>query len=283
MRTVFWSAKGGSGVTVTAAALALATPSCLLVDACGDSALVLGVDEPAIGLLAWMHSPHDVDSSSLDRLVISVRPGLDLLPAGTTQPESLASESVVAERFALLGEYLALRSNGDYPSAKGRKQQRALMDRSRASLEREAMVGSNGLQWSNVIVDAGMIVGKNGEPTLAFLDSFDRSLLMVKSCFLAVAATIGQGNRTSRTKRIDGLVVLRDEERRISDYEISAALGLPVLASILLQPAVARAVDAGLLASRLPRSLTRSLAALHPPEEPKRTPRRLIKRLPVTT
>jgi hypothetical protein len=272
MRTVFWSAKGGSGVTVTAAALALITPDCLLVDLCGDVALALGFDEPPIGLFAWLHATQEVEVSALDRLIVTVRPGLALLPAGTTRPEPLGRAAIVAERFALLENYLSIRCNsGNQPSAKQtkqtkqtkytkhtQKQARVLMSSSWAENGSSEPKHHGEMQWANVIVDAGTPRHHGSAALDVLLDGADRSLQVVKSCFLAVHAAAGL------THRADGLLVVRDEERRIVPTDIASALGLGVVASVMLQPTVARAVDAGLLATRLPRALTRSLEALQP-------------------
>ena len=47
--------------------------------------------------------------------------------------------------------------------------------------------------------------------------------------------------------------------RSLTRHDVAAALGAPVVAVVEIDPAVARAVDAGLLASRLPRGLAREL------------------------
>jgi hypothetical protein len=260
MRTMFWSAKGGSGVTVTAAALALTTPDCLLVDLGGDAALALGFDEPSIGLFAWLHATQEVDASALDRLIVSVRPGLALLPAGTTRPEAPMSAAVVAERFALLENYLASRSGSGAQTLveQPKKQQRVLMNVALAEKRSGEKKPRGEMQWANVIVDAGTSKQHGSNALEQILRSADRSLLVVRSCFLAVHAAVGA------THLAQGIVVVCDEERRIANSDIASALGIPVVATVMQQPAVARAVDAGLLAARLPRSLTRSLEALGP-------------------
>jgi hypothetical protein len=283
MRTVLWSAKGGSGVTVTAAALALATPNCLLVDLCGDAALALGVDEPAVGLFAWLHSAHEVDASALDRLIMTIRPGLALLPSGTTRPALPANASIVAERFAVLVSYLAAKCpSSPQPSAQPptkllNKQQRVRSNVSRSFESRSQGVTGTEMAWSNVIIDAGT---PNQIGTTAFdvlLNGTDHSLLLVKSCFLAVHASVELAHRAH------GVVVVSDEERRISDADVAVAIGLPVFASISVQPTVARAVDAGLLSARLPRIFTRSLEALQPATEPARSQRRILQRVQVAS
>ena len=54
--TVCWSAKGGSGTTVVAATLALASPTdSLLIDLDGELPAVLGLPEPAgQGIADWL-------------------------------------------------------------------------------------------------------------------------------------------------------------------------------------------------------------------------------------
>jgi hypothetical protein len=260
MRTVFWSAKGGSGVTVTAASVALNTPDCLLVDLGGDAALALGFDEPAIGLFAWLHAAQEVDALALDRLIVSVRPGLALLPAGTTRPESPVNAAVVAERFALLENYLASRSGSGAQTSveQPKKQQRVLMNVTSAENRSGEKKPLGEMQWANVIVDAGTPNQHGSNAVEQILRGADRSLLVVKSCFLAVHAAVGV------THLAQGIVVVCDEERRIATADVASALGIPVVATVMQQTVVARAVDAGLLAARLPRSFTRSLEALWP-------------------
>ena len=66
-----WSAKGGSGTTVVAAALALVLSQrhpTLLIDLGGDSPAALGIAEPhGPGLADWFASP-TADSAALSRL-----------------------------------------------------------------------------------------------------------------------------------------------------------------------------------------------------------------------
>jgi len=83
-----WSAKGGSGATVVAAALARmlarrTADGALLVDLGGDLPHVLGlppVEGP--GLTDWLAAGEAVPADALARLEVPVRPGLRLLPRG---------------------------------------------------------------------------------------------------------------------------------------------------------------------------------------------------------
>jgi hypothetical protein len=55
-------------------------------------------------------------------------------------------------------------------------------------------------------------------------------------------------------------VILVDEPgRSLGQRDVEHAIGAPVEAVVSVDPSVARAVDAGLLASRLPRLMTRAL------------------------
>ena len=78
----------------------------------------------------------------------------------------------------------------------------------------------------------------------------DRSLLVTRLCFLGL-------RRAGRAPlRPSGVVVVRDPGRALTVADAETTIGAPVVADLLVDPAVARAVDAGLLISRLPRSLT---------------------------
>ena len=59
--------------------------------------------------------------------------------------------------------------------------------------------------------------------------------------------------------RPTGVVLVDEPSRSLTRADVEAALGVPVVAVVQVDPAVARAVDAGLLASRLPRTLAREL------------------------
>lgn len=100
-----------------------------------------------------------------------------------------------------------------------------------------------------VVVDLG--VPGDDEP-----DPPGRSLLVVRPCYLAL-------RRASRTdRRIDGLVVVLDAGRALAARDVAAALGRPVATTVEVDPAVARAVDAGLLLRRPPGALGRAVARL---------------------
>jgi hypothetical protein len=102
---------------------------------------------------------------------------------------------------------------------------------------------------TDAVVDAGM------SPPAELVAVADRTLLVTRACYLALRAAVRQ--HTPAT----GVVLVAEPGRALGAGDIEAALGLPVVATVLVDPAVARAVDAGLLASRLPGGMRRAMRA----------------------
>ena len=68
------------------------------------------------------------------------------------------------------------------------------------------------------------------------------------------------GRGLSRQERRPAEVVLVVEPGRALDrHDVEAVVGAPVTIRVPMDPAVARSVDAGLLARRIPRSLIRAV------------------------
>ena len=101
-----------------------------------------------------------------------------------------------------------------------------------------------------VIVDLG-----TGRPD-AWTDISARSVMVVRPCYLALRRSV----RTATTP--DGIIVISEPGRALSADDVARCLGAPVLSAITVDPTVARAVDAGLLLSRLPASLGALASAL---------------------
>ena len=231
MLTVLWSPKGGVGVSVVAAALAVAkaeggpaeppddrppSPSgahVLLVDTCGDLPSVLGIARPSgPGLREWA-ATSERDAAALLRLTVPVVDGLRLLPAGDGPPLHEDSVAAVVD---------ALRSTG---------------------LE--------------VVVDIG-VVRRCGavDPLVSLVAAADHSIMVVRPCYLALRAGV------AAEERPDGVVVVEEPGRALVSRDVADVLAAPVMATVPLDPAVARAVDAGVLARRLPRVLAHALKDL---------------------
>ena len=100
-----------------------------------------------------------------------------------------------------------------------------------------------------VVVDAG-----TGAPPEPLLDLARQVLLVTRPCYLALrrAARIGV--------RPTGIVLVRDHGRALRVGDVARSIGAPIVARIDTDPAVARAIDSGLLTSRLPGAVRRQLA-----------------------
>jgi hypothetical protein len=107
MVTLCWAAKGGSGTTVVAAALALSSPRpSLLVDLDGEVPAVLGLPDPdRPGVADWLQS--DASADHLAELLVDIGPQAWLLPWQTANSvdhhQHLDNHDA---RWALLGDWL---------------------------------------------------------------------------------------------------------------------------------------------------------------------------------
>jgi hypothetical protein len=206
-----WSAKGGSGTTVVAVALAslLARRSpagALLADLAGDVPAVLGLPEPpGPGLGEWL-AADDVPADALGRLEVAGPAGLRVLPTGV-------AAAVAEGRGPLLAAVLAA--------------------------ERRA-----------VVADCGSGPAGAG---LALALAAPVSLLVLRPCYLALRRALRSPVRPS------GIVLVREPGRALGRADVEDVLGVRVVAQVAVEPAVARAVDAGLVPGGLPRALERAL------------------------
>ena len=204
-----WSAKGGSGTTVVAAALALVLARqqpTTLVDLAGDLPAALGLPQPAgPGVADWLASP-TADATALHRLAVPANDTLQVLPMGTSTPGGT--------RWPQLALALA-----QHPGA--------------------------------VVIDAG-----TGSPPGELLGASATHLLVTRPCYLALRRAVADGVQPT------GVVLVGEPGRALNARDIERALSAPVVAQVEYDPAVARAVDAGLLAARLPRSLAHALQQL---------------------
>lgn len=126
----------------------------------------------------------------------------------------------------------------------------SLLPRGRGPLEGDRLRVLVGLLASGrrpVVVDAGVLDGDD-DPRRSLLASADRPVLVLRACYLAL--------RRVRPVAPGTEVVLIDEPgRALGADDVAAVCGVPVTTRIPWDPPVARAVDAGLLARRLPRVL----------------------------
>lgn len=102
-----------------------------------------------------------------------------------------------------------------------------------------------------VVVDAGVLTADH--PACDLVARAQRSLLVTRPCYLALRRA------SILPVAPDGVVLLTEEGRALRRTDVESVVGVPVVAEVPVDPSVARAVDAGLMPSRLPRSLARSL------------------------
>lgn len=80
----------------------------------------------------------------------------------------------------------------------------------------------------------------------------DVTYLVTRPCYLALRRAAGY----MFPDHYKGVIVVREPQRALSDNDIASVTRLPVVATLEVDPIVARAVDAGLLTTRLPQSLS---------------------------
>ena len=213
MLVACWSAKGGSGTTVVAVALAAllgrAGPGALLVDLAGDAPAAAGLpDEPnGAGVLDWLAAPPEVDAGALRRLQVEVSPRVSLLRRGAAPSSGAAGAS------RLIG---------------------ALAEDGRA-----------------VVIDCGLVPDSPLGTAVAAESTL--SLLVVRPCYLALRRAAAAPVRPS------AVVVIEEADRSLRPRDVEAILDAPVRAVVPWRGPIARAVDAGFLARRVPLDLARAL------------------------
>lgn len=106
-----------------------------------------------------------------------------------------------------------------------------------------------------VVVDAGLLCGGDAVPGIGSVvaASASESLLVTRPCFLALRRALVAPVRPS------AVVLVVEEGRALTARDVEATLGVPVRAEVSVTAQVARAVDAGVLLARLPRSLEREV------------------------
>jgi hypothetical protein len=217
-----WSPKGGAGTSVLAAACALV----LARKAEGARLADLGGDQPAIFALV-------------------TDPGTGLaewLAAGPEAPtDALARLAVTAAPgIALLPSGGASdRTLAPCPAAEaGAALGRALRDGPVAT-----------------IVDAGSATTPAAR---AVVEVADVSIMVLRGCYLGLRRAV----HSPLARGAAGVVVVEEPARSLGATEIADVLDLPVLARVPVRASIARAVDAGVLAARLPESLVRPVTRL---------------------
>lgn len=105
-----------------------------------------------------------------------------------------------------------------------------------------------------VVADCGTL---RAPPTVsaatAIAHAASRSWLVMRPCYLSLR------HATAAPIHPTAAVIVRQPGRSLGRSDVERVLGVPVVAQVEDDPAVARAVDAGLLSGRVPRSIERGL------------------------
>lgn len=210
MLTVFFSPKGGTGTTVTAAAWALKAAAAhgraLLIDMCGDTHAAMGLPEVSTpGLNDWLGESQSAGGDELLALGTSAGPVLVVHPGARFVAGAPRWDALVTAVTAW-----------DFP----------------------------------VIIDAGT---QFVPPEL--ISAAAHTWMVVRPCYLTL-------RRATHMPRPAGVIVVREPGRALTVRDVEAVLGVPVVATVPFDPAVSRAVDAGLLPGRCDDVLSRHLPAV---------------------
>lgn len=228
MLLALWSPKGGSGTSVVAAALALASARRVetrLADLGGDQPAILGLPVPACGfdsvapsegLTGWLTAGPSTPTEYLDDMSVAVVPGLALLPCGSDiAPDHLPEEGGAALAVGLRDGAMA-------------------------------------------VLDAGPSRGSHRGAALGALEVADATLMAIRPCYLGLRKAVGD----PRLARSVGAIVVEDPGRALAAADVAAVLGVPVVGRVPVRAEIARAVDAGVLRDRLPDPLADSAVAI---------------------
>ncbi len=115
-----------------------------------------------------------------------------------------------------------------------------------------------------VVVDAGVLRardepsgrGPDDELRWRLAAEADRSVLVTRACYLALRRTV------SLPVRPTGVVLVSEAGRALTRSDCERAIGAPVLATVAVDPDIARAVDAGMLRTRVPKGAIKVLGRL---------------------
>jgi hypothetical protein len=218
-----WSATGGSGTSVltAACALVLARDARDAGHAAGVRVADLAGDLPAVfGLGA------DPDLGLADWLDAGAEAPTDALDRLLTE---------VVPGVALL------------PRGRGARLPTSLP----APESGAALAVALGQGSSPVLVDCGTA----REPAArALIEVADVAVVVLRGCYLALRRAV----HSPALEPTAGVVLLDEPGRSLGAREIGDVLDLPVLARVPVKEEIARAVDAGVLPTRLPQSLARA-------------------------
>ena len=119
-----------------------------------------------------------------------------------------------------------------------------------AAAEAGAALGVALRDGAPTVLDLGPAVAPAAR---ALLEVADVAAVVLRGCYLALRRAV----RSPALARTAGVVLVEEPGRSLSANEVADVLDRPVLAHVPVKVAIARAVDAGILAPRLPDHLAR--------------------------
>jgi hypothetical protein len=225
MLLALWSPKGGSGTSVVAAASALVLARHGGPARAGARIADLAGDQPAIFGLGADPSP-----------------GLnEWLSTGPEAPTEALERLTVraADDVALVPRGAAGRSLAPVAAAEAG-----------AALAVALRDGP---------VPTVLDVGTPSSPAArALLEVADLSVAVMRCCYLALRRAV----HSPALARTAGVVLVEESQRSLGSTEVTQVLDKPVLAQVPVKPGIARAVDAGVLPTRVPGDLARPVAEM---------------------
>ena len=293
MLYALWSLKHGVGTTVAAAALALhwaqnTEEGTLLVDLCGDLPYALGVPEPdKPGISDWLAAGDDLESDVLGRLEVDVATGLHMLTRGRrpypedAQFDSLARQLSADHRNVIIDCGCVWTHQMNWTKRNQSRGQQSSFEEAASSQAKGAESLGEGAAKSNGSSGGHRASGghsANGthawhnptqhphqNPNAAaarfLIEAADHSLLVSRSCFLAL-------RRIARSPyQPSGIILMFEDGRALVASDIADLGSCPIVLQIEMDVAIGRALDAGLLITRLPQRLDRAIAKLKLPSE----------------
>lgn len=118
-------------------------------------------------------------------------------------------------------------------------------------------------QESPVVVDLGAPSGDKGTEAFrqAIMERADESVLVTRKCYLALRRSVNTPNRPTK------MVVVSEEGRALTTSDCERAVGTKAV-TIQADPDIARAVDAGMLRTRVPKGAVKAAGQVVTPSPP---------------
>jgi hypothetical protein len=114
----------------------------------------------------------------------------------------------------------------------------------------EALAAQFAVDSRSIVADCG---SAERSPGLELAAGATLSLVVVRPCYLALRRVLAAPVQPT------GVVLVDEPDRVLRRWDVEDVLGVPVWAEIPRDPVIARAVDAGLLGARLPRTVEKAL------------------------